>query len=617
MHFTRASQARFTISLLTLAALAAPAAFASSRSAKEVSSPRSPYGEVTGSTLGSDGSPVGGVTVIIRQNESGTSQTIVSDSKGLYDVANLAPGQYTLTASLPDQPQGDSVLSGHLIDILPNTTVREDLPVQTAAAPAATPATPASAKRGFMTRWGHAYLDDWTVDSSGAPASPAPERRGTPAPLSSPPFPSADWPIGGTPVIGAPDYQTYPLMQAINENKSRVKVYGWVDIGANGSTSNKGKYANIEESYDVIPNSIQLDQVALYIERLENTVQTDHVDWGFRFTNLYGLDYRYTTAKGIFSQQLLSGPSGQTYGYDPVMYYFDLYLPKIGQGTVVRAGRYISLPDIEAQLAPNNYTYSHSILYTYDCYTQNGINATTKFSSHWTAQAGVSGGCETSPWISNAKLTGNACLSYTWTNGGNNLYACANAVNSAKYAYNNLNGYYLTWYHKINATWHTDVEAYYQYEKNVPNLCYLVSPCISYGSNANIGANSGSITSPGLITGANGAQCDPSQTHCFAPSTAIVNYLEHEFDNHHASLNIRNEFVEDFSGQRTGSKTSYYEGLVGFNFWLGSTVTFRPELRYEHSFNVPAYDSPFINGADGPPTKSSQLTAAADLIWHF
>jgi len=43
---------------------------------------------------------------------------------------------------------------------------------------------------------------------------------------------------------------------------------------------------------------------------------------------------------------------------------------------VLRIGRYISLPDIEAQLAPNNYTYSHSILYTYDCYTQVGANAT-------------------------------------------------------------------------------------------------------------------------------------------------------------------------------------------------------------------------------------------------
>ena len=32
--------------------------------------------------------------------------------------------------------------------------------------------------------------------------------------------------MGGTVVIGAPDYQTYPLMQAINENKSRIKMSG-------------------------------------------------------------------------------------------------------------------------------------------------------------------------------------------------------------------------------------------------------------------------------------------------------------------------------------------------------------------------------------------------------
>jgi hypothetical protein len=30
----------------------------------------------------------------------------------------------------------------------------------------------------------------------------------------------------------------------------------------------------------------------LYIERLPDTVQNDHFDWGF----LYSVDYRYTTA---------------------------------------------------------------------------------------------------------------------------------------------------------------------------------------------------------------------------------------------------------------------------------------------------------------------------------
>ena len=478
-----------------------------------------------------------------------------------------------------------------------------------------TPETPAapSPRRGFFTRLGHAYLDDWTVDSNGLPAAEAPKRRGDPAPLNSPPFPASDWPMGGTVVIGAPDYQTYPLMQAINENKSRFKMYGWFDIGGNASTSNKGKYANNETAYDVIPNSIQLDQAALYFERLPDTVQTDHIDWGFRLTSLYGLDYRYTTAKGIFSQQLLSYASGQTYGFDQVMYYADLYLPHIAQGMDIRIGRYISLPDIEAQLAPNNYTYSHSILYTYDCYTQHGINTTTKLSDHWTVQAGISGGCEIAPWTKGAKLTGNACLSYTWSQGGDNLYGCANSINSGKYGYNNLSAYYLTWYHKINATWHTSTEAWYQYERDVPNLCFGLSPCISYGKNANIGANSGAITSPSLIGGANGAQCNPNATHCFAPDYAIVNYVEHEFNHHHSSIGFRNEFVDDLKGQRTGNKTRYSEHQIAATFWLGSTVTFRPELRFEHAYDVPAYDSPYL----GAPTKKSQGTLAGDLIYHF
>jgi hypothetical protein len=515
---------------------------------------------------------------------------------------------------------GTITITGHAANapsIAPATSVRGDIPLPSdpQAADAAPAAAPVPAQRGFFTRLGHAYLDDWTVDSNGSPAPAAPARRGTPPPLNSPPFPSADWPIGGTVVIGAPDYGTYPLMQAINQNRSRFKMYGWFDIGGNASTSNKGRYANNETAYDVIPNSIQLDQAALYFERLPNTVQTEHVDWGFRFTNLYGLDYRYTTAKGIFSQQLLR--DNNTYGYDPVMYYLDLYVPQVAKGMDIRIGRYISLPDIEAQLAPNNYTYSHSILYTYDCYTQQGINTTTKLSDHWTVQAGVSGGCESAPWISNAKLTGDFCASYTWKDGGDNFYACANSVNSAKYAYNNVSAYYLTWYHKINATWHTDTEAWYQFERDVPNLCYGLNPCISYGSNANIGANAGGITGPSLITGANGAQCNPLATHCFAPDYAIVNYLEHDFDHHHASLNIRNEFFDDLKGQRTGNKTSYSEQLVGFDFWVGSTVTFRPELRFEHSYGVPAYDSPSVNGVSGAPTKTTQLTLAGDLIYHF
>ena len=211
--------------------------------------------------------------------------------------------------------------------------------------------------------------------------------------------------------IGQSWTQAGPLMTALWEGphgdawkKSKIQIYGWLNVGGNFSTSKSGvnpsagKYENFPTAYDEVPNAIEPDQEVLYIEREPDTVQTDHFDWGFRLSGLWGLDYRFTTAKGYFSQQLLGHPPGKEYGFDPVMMYLDLYFPHIGEGTDVRIGRYISLPDIEAQLAPNNYTYSHSLLYTFDCYTQTGITATTRINSHWTTQVGLSPGCETAPW---------------------------------------------------------------------------------------------------------------------------------------------------------------------------------------------------------------------------
>jgi len=81
------------------------------------------------------------------------------------------------------------------------------------------------------------------------------------------------------------------------------------DIGMNVSTSHDGVYANAPAAYPQVANSFVLDQATFYIERVPDTTQTDHFDWGFRLTNLYGFDYRFTTASGYFSQQLLNSPN--------------------------------------------------------------------------------------------------------------------------------------------------------------------------------------------------------------------------------------------------------------------------------------------------------------------
>ena len=138
---------------------------------------------------------------------------------------------------------------------------------------------------------------------------------------------------------------------------SRIKFDGWVTAAGTWSTA---KQSNVPASYWIVPNSFQLDQMLFRLQHTEvDTVQTDHIDWGFRSVVIYGMDYRYTTAGGWFSRQLLANNS--LYGWDPAEQYFDLYIPYIGEGAVIRVGRWIACPDIETQWAPDNYMGSHSL----------------------------------------------------------------------------------------------------------------------------------------------------------------------------------------------------------------------------------------------------------------
>ncbi len=477
------------------------------------------------------------------------------------------------------------------VTLLYSPHLKAQQPIHTpATAPATTGAVAPPPSPDFLKRLINAYALDWHPSRVPPSTEPAPPRRLYESPLDAPPFPSADWTYGGSPVIGEPDTSVYPLMSAIYGNKdgdawkrSHVKIYGWFNGGFNVSSSNKGKFANAPTSYYVSPNTVTADQEVLFVERLPDTVQTSHFDWGFRLTQLYGQDYRYTTAHGYFSQQLLQ--KNNLYGYDPVMMYVDLYYPHVAQGLNIRMGRYISLPDIEAQLSPNNYTYSHSLLYTVDPYTQTGIMGTLRLKPTVLVQAGFSGGNDVAPWTKDATPTFTACVSVTFRNGKDNLYPCVNSLNGGKYAYNNIQMFVNTWYHKISPTWHTDTEAYYMYERGVPAINGPITPEI----------------------GANPAYCSSGEARCFAPEWAFVNYVEHEFSKR-SSMTLRTDFLNDLKGQRTGYQTKYSEFLAGYNFWVGSTVTIRPEIRYEHSYDAKAYD----NG-----TKQNQGIIAGDVIYHF
>jgi hypothetical protein len=312
-------------------------------------------------------------------------------------------------------------------------------------------------------------------------------------------------------------------------------------------------------------------------------VQTDHVDWGFHISGLYGTSYRFTTNKGYFSQQLLD--HDRQYGFDPVLEYFDLYIPQVADGLNIRAGRFISVPGIEAQLAPNNYMYTHSLLYSIDPFTDTGVIGTMKISDRWLVQLGLTGGHDVALWTPDARPSVTACLSYTFDKGNDNLYPCINGLNGGEYAYNNLQMFDTTWYHKFNATWHMATEAWYMYERDVPNV-------------------DGPIP---LEKGANGAFCPAGQVRCFAPEWAAVNYVEKQLSGKDY-LSFRTDTLNDERGQRTGYKTRYAEGSLMWGHYVGSTILLRPELRFDHSFQLAAYDR---------GTRKSQFQFALDVIFKY
>jgi hypothetical protein len=444
--------------------------------------------------------------------------------------------------------------------------------------------TNAGVQKDFWGRLVEFYREDW---KGTAPAGTAPARRGLEQPESSPPWPFSDWPYAGSVVIGEPDGNVYPLQTAINGANRRTKVYGFLSPAVNGSTAGTAQGSrNFPVSDDFYANRVQMGQAVLYVERLPDTVQRAHVDWGFHLTALYGTDYRFTTTKGILSGQLLK--HNREYGFDPALEYVDVYFPHVGLGMNVRVGRYATIPGIETQIANGTYTYSHSLLYTVDSFSETGVLATIQATAHAVVQLGVTAGHDVAPWAAGARPSFTGCASLTTQSVKDNFYLCVNGINDAKYAYNNVQMYDGTWYHKFNKNWHVATEVLQMYERAVPS------------ANSVVGAAQ-------VLAGTNGANCRVGLVTCFVPEYAIQTVVSRQMGAHDF-ISMRSDFLNDRKGQRTGYAGRYFEETVSWNHWLGSTVQFRPELRVDRSFDRMGYD----NGK-----KRGLFTAAGDVIYHF
>lgn len=406
-------------------------------------------------------------------------------------------------------------------------------------------------------------------------------------PFAAPPFPLPDGISEATIPIGVSwDAGDGPLQKAVlgdKWDKERIRVYGWLDFGYTASTSN---HNNFPLSYDIMPNRPVLDQGVLRFERTPDTVQQDHNDWGFRFSSLYGIDYRFTAGDGYFFDQLQK--HNMLYGYDPVEMYFQYYWPRFGGlGSYVQVGRYISPCDIEEQLSPDNYLFSHSLMYTVDPYTYSGAYLVTQYSKYWSTIFGFDAGNDKAWWEKSAEPNGEALVSWHSHTNNDVLMGGVDQFGNGHFSWGHDSEQIATinWQHKWSNAWHVISQYYYMWEYDAAKGGTEVDgPSEPYAS----GGGSGPIM--------------PGQSH----ANGYVTYLEHQTDKW-SYLTFRTDWLNDPDGWRTGYNNNYYSLTIGYARWLSPTTEFRPELRHEWADN-PAYD----NGAH-----RAQTELAADLIFHF
>lgn len=426
-------------------------------------------------------------------------------------------------------------------------------------------------------------LKDAVAQAPSTPPSRVPD-----SPLDSPPFPGSDW-VG--PTIGEP-YSTpdFALMHAIDGTRlgnwlkdRRIFAYGWIDVGGNWSTS---KHSNSPAGYDLVASNAGLNQAVFRIERPLDTAQTDHVDWGFRMTNLFGTDYRYGVAKGFLDSAALD--RNKLYAYDCPELYGQAYVPTVAQGMTLTVGRYYSDPDIEGQLATSNYMHTHSQMLVVDPTTFFGAMAAVRLNPNWTIELGAHAGSDMAPWSDSASLNGHAMVRWVADDDNDSIWAGANSIGNGEFhdGHDNLQQLVGTWGHRFSEKVHTMTEAYYMWQFDA-----LRGGTVSNGPVRNFGGGVG----PGVeING---------RSDVFG----VVNFLAIQLSKQDC-LTIRNGFVDDWQGQRTGVRNRYSDHAIGVSHNISDSVTVRPEISYEHAYENKAFDL---------GTERGQLVFSVDLIVKF
>jgi hypothetical protein len=373
--------------------------------------------------------------------------------------------------------------------------------------------------------------------------------------------------------IGREDTDNSGILSSLKGNN--INVYGWVNPSYNASAAAN---SNVPISFPFIPNTLLLDQAVLIFKKTPDTLQTNHIDYGFNFTNLFGTDYRYTTMAGVLSQQYIE--HNNKYGYDPLIVNVELFVPGIGQGTLVTLGRFLCPADIETPLSSGNHLITHSLSLTYSAYTQMGLFLNTKLNHRWSYSLGVHASSDIAIWSVSAAPAFTGYIQWTADDELDSIFSGIAAINNGQYRnqHDNLQQMNMIWTHKFSEQVFVQTEALYEFQKNA-----LQGGTCVFGSG---GSGCGQ-----LIPG-------------YSSVLGLQSMLQKKWRDDLFS-SVRVNYFNDFQGQQTKYKTAYMSFTLGFTEILKQSLKIRPELRYDLGLSGTPYD----NG-----TRSSVVLGLVDMI---
>jgi hypothetical protein len=385
------------------------------------------------------------------------------------------------------------------------------------------------------------------------------------------------------------------LNRAIGLEDAPVRVFGWLQ---NSFTGNANGTPADRSNFSVFPNRLANQwQGNQYYLAVENPLEADDMaNLGFRFDTLFGNDWQFTKAYGLFDRAF---HNNQFAGIDLPQIYGEMHLPVLTPGGLdIKGGRFYNPAGFEAVPAISRPMLSVPYTFNFTPFTFFGLFTTLHLTDRINLFNGAINGFDR--WVDRH---------YKWGYIGGITYKSRDQ--------------------KTNVTL-IGVSAPDQLPRFpaadtpfVPTATTPPSPALAGRRNPFYGSSFRGYISLTLTHQWTDKLTEAAQSdHVFDPkiigfslngasSSIAYHSLAHWFlyaFNDKVTGVWRSEVFFDPYGAATGSRSTFYEMTLGLPMKPKPWLWFRPEARYDWS----QFTHPFSDG-----TRAGQLTLAFDVIVLF